>query len=381
MYGKPLGSLAVGLALLAAACSSGADTEGIRREAVENYANVALEAYANTLAAATSMDVAIDAFIADPTEDNLRVAKQAWLDARNMYGVTEVFRFYGGPIDRAVDGVEGLVNTWPLDEAYIDYVEGDSESGIVNDPVGYPTIDPSVLTAANENGGETNVATGWHAIEFLLWGQDLDTEGPGARPATDYSTAPNADRRGQYLAVLSDLLLVHLGGLVEEWEPDQDNYRTEFLALDTDQALGMILTGMGELTIGELAGERLTVAYEERSQEDEQSCFSDNTTNDYLANIAGIEAVANGTFESVSGVGIVDAIAVSDADAADRLSRSIDVSKAAAESIEPPLDQYLVVGIPDSDPGRVAMLSTIEALEAQAIAIASAATVLGVDVG
>jgi putative iron-regulated protein len=298
-----------------------------------------------------------------------------------MYGVTEVFRFYGGPIDRAVDGVEGLVNTWPLDEAYIDYVEGDSESGIVNDPVGYPTIDPSVLTAANENGGETNVATGWHAIEFLLWGQDLDTEGPGARPATDYSTAPNADRRGQYLAVLSDLLLVHLGGLVEEWEPDQDNYRTEFLALDTDQALGMILTGMGELTIGELAGERLTVAYEERSQEDEQSCFSDNTTNDYLANIAGIEAVANGTFESVSGVGIVDAIAVSDADAADRLSRSIDVSKAAAESIEPPLDQYLVVGIPDSDPGRVAMLSTIEALEAQAIAIASAATVLGVEVG
>lgn len=381
MYGKPLGSLAVGLALLAAACSSGADTEGIRREAVENYANVALEAYANTLAAATSMDIAIDAFIADPTEDNLRVAKQAWLDARNMYGVTEVFRFYGGPIDRAVDGVEGLVNTWPLDEAYIDYVEGDSESGIVNDPVGYPTIDPSVLTAANENGGETNVATGWHAIEFLLWGQDLDTEGPGARPATDYSTAPNADRRGQYLAVLSDLLLVHLGGLVEEWEPDQDNYRTEFLALDTDQALGMILTGMGELTIGELAGERLTVAYEERSQEDEQSCFSDNTTNDYLANIAGIEAVANGTFESVSGVGIVDAIAVSDADAADRLSRSIDVSKAAAESIEPPLDQYLVVGIPDSDPGRVAMLSTIEALEAQAIAIASAATVLGVEVG
>jgi putative iron-regulated protein len=381
MYGKPLGSLAVGLALLAAACSSGADTEGIRREAVENYANVALEAYANTLAAATSMDVAIDAFIADPTEDNLRVAKQAWLDARNMYGVTEVFRFYGGPIDRAVDGVEGLVNTWPLDEAYIDYVEGDSESGIVNDPVGYPTIDPSVLTAANENGGETNVATGWHAIEFLLWGQDLDTEGPGARPATDYSTAPNADRRGQYLAVLSDLLLVHLGGLVEEWEPDQDNYRTEFLALDTDQALGMILTGMGELTIGELAGERLTVAYEERSHEDEQSCFSDNTTNDYLANIAGIEAVANGTFESVSGVGIVDAIAVSDADAADRLSRSIDVSKAAAESIEPPLDQYLVVGIPDSDPGRVAMLSTIEALEAQAIAIASAATVLGVEVG
>jgi putative iron-regulated protein len=143
----------------------------------------------------------------------------------------------------------------------------------------------------------------------------------------------------------------------------------------------MIITGMGELTLGELAGERMTVAYEERSQEDEHSCFSDNTTNDYIANIVGVEAVANGTFGDVSGVGIVDAIAASDQEAADALTESIAASKAAAQTIEAPLDQYLVVGVPDSDPGRMAILSTIEALEAQAIAITAGATALGITIG
>lgn len=381
MYGRRLGILMIGVALAAAACSSDSGGGGVQRAAVETYAEVVSEAYEQTLAGATSMDAAIDAFIADPTEENLENAKEAWLDARDVYGTTEVFRFYGGPIDSEDGGVEGLVNAWPLDEAYIDYVEGDPDSGIVNDPEGYPTINATVLTEANESGGETNISTGWHAIEFLLWGQDLDLDGPGARPASDYSDAPNADRRAQYLAAASDLLLVHLSGLVDAWAEDADNYRSEFLALGTDEAIAMIITGMGELTLGELAGERMTVAYEERSQEDEHSCFSDNTTNDYLANIAGIEAVANGSFGSVSGTGIIDAIAAEDQAAADALADSLDASRSAAESIQAPLDQYLVVGVPDSDPGRVAILTTIEALELQAEAITAGAAALGVNVG
>ena len=123
-----------------------------------------------------------------PTE-NLDAAKEAWLTARDEYGPTEAFRFYGGPIDNEETGVEGLVNAWPLDEAYIDYVDGDPEAGIVNNPDEHPTIDADALVAANEQGGEANVSTGWHAIEFLLWGQDLSADGPGARPVEDYTTS------------------------------------------------------------------------------------------------------------------------------------------------------------------------------------------------
>ena len=125
------------------------------------------------------MDAAIDAFVAEPTDENLAAAKEAWLAARDEYGPTEAFRFYGGPIDDEETGVEGLVNAWPLDEAYIDYVDGDPEAGIVNNPEDYPEITADVLVEANEQGGEANVSTGWHAIEFLLWGQDLSADGPG----------------------------------------------------------------------------------------------------------------------------------------------------------------------------------------------------------
>lgn len=374
------GSVALVGVLAMTACSSDSSDE-LASAAVENYAALVHEAYQTTLESAEEMDAAIDTFVADPSEVTLATARERWLSARDDYGVTEAFRFYGGPIDARDNGVEGLVNAWPLDEAYIDYVEGVSDAGIVNDPDGYPTIDAAVITQLNEEGGETNISTGWHAIEFLLWGQDLSADGPGDRPFTDYTDAPNADRRATYLAVASDLLVDHLSGLVEAWAPDADNYRAEFLALETDEAVGMMITGMGELTVGELAGERMTVAYEERSQEDEHSCFSDNTTADYLANIAGIEAVATGSYGAVSGPGIIDLVASVDESAADAIRSTITSSADAAMAIPAPLDQWLIPGIPNSDPGRISILSTIEALEAQGVAIAEGAAALGVAAG
>jgi len=147
---------------------------------VEHYADLVHHAYAASLASARSMDDAIDTFLVDPTADRLAAAKEAWLTARDDYGPTEAFRFYGGPIDDDEAGVEGFINAWPLDEAYIDYVEGDPGAGIVNRPDEFPVIDADLLVSMNEEGGETNISTGWHAIEFLLWGQDLDPDGPGS---------------------------------------------------------------------------------------------------------------------------------------------------------------------------------------------------------
>ena len=97
-----------------------------------------------------------------------------------------------------------------MDEAYVDYVAGDAGAGIVNDRAAYPKITEDVIVEGNEKGGETNISSGWHAIEFLLWGQDRSKDGPGARPAGDYSTAPNARRRATYLRVTTQRLLSDL---------------------------------------------------------------------------------------------------------------------------------------------------------------------------
>ena len=164
-------------------------------------------AYTDVTVEAEALQADLEAFVADPTEDTLAAAKQSWLDARVLYGPTEAFRFYDGPIDNPDDGPEGQINAWPLDEAYIDYVEGDAAAGIINDTVGVPEITTDVLVAANEEGGESNISTGWHAIEFLLWGQDLSADGAGARPLTDYTTAPTAERRATYLTLLAELLV------------------------------------------------------------------------------------------------------------------------------------------------------------------------------
>ena len=366
------------MALGLVACGSGA-SDDMRAEVVENYADLVHESYQISLDSATTMDEAIDAFVADPNAETLAAAQDAWLTARDDYGPTEAFRFYGGPIDNEENGVEGLLNAWPLDEAYIDSVDGSPDAGVINLPDEYPTIDADLLVSLNEQGGEANISTGWHAIEFLLWGQDLSTDGAGTRPVEDYTTGTNADRRAAYLTVASDLLLTHLGQMVDAWAPEGDNYRGEFLALPPEEALGMIMTGMGEMSRGELAGERMTVAYEARSQEDEHSCFSDNTTNDIIGNATGVERVYLGQVGGVDGPGIYDLVAADNQELADRLSDEIAVSVALAGEIPPPFDQHLVEGVSDEDPGRVAIFDTIVSLEGQTDTIVEAADALEVD--
>ena len=372
------------MALAAASCGDDEDKSvdaAVLDGAVSTYAAGVHSAYATSAASARAMDAAIDAFLESPSQASLHAARQAWLVARDDYGPTEVFRFYGGPIDDEETGTEGLINAWPLDEAYIDYVEGDPDAGIVNSPDDYPEIDASLLLGLNEVGGEANVSTGWHAIEFLLWGQDLDPNGAGNRPASDYTTAANADRRSAYLNAASNQLVAHLEELVDAWAPGGGNYRSSFVAMDADEALRLAFTGIGEMSRGELAGERMTVAYEARSQEDEHSCFSDNTTVDIIGNAVGVEMVLLGSYPGgVSGVGLLDVIASEDAALAHQLRSEVSTSINAARQIPAPFDQHLRDGVSDNDPGRAQVLKTIEALETQTDTIVAAAEALGITI-
>jgi putative iron-regulated protein len=221
------------------------------------YADMMFQNYQHAYDAAVLMQTAINTFVNDPTQENFDLAKTAWKAAREPYGQTEAYRFASGPVDDS-DGPEGLINAWPLDENYVDYEEGVPASGIINDPVTYPNIDKATLEGLNEQGGEANISVGFHAIEFLLWGQDnsdpADKEA-GLRPFTDFvdgGTAANQDRRRAYLEVTADLLLDHLQLLLDEWE--EGTYRPSFLALAENTALKNMLTGISTLTKSELAG-------------------------------------------------------------------------------------------------------------------------------
>ncbi|MEZ4686281.1 MAG: imelysin family protein [Bacteroidia bacterium] len=298
----PLILLAVGLL---SSCGEG-PVENQLDEALEQYANIVFANYEDSYATAEFLRNEINDFVANPTEQGLQDCKDAWLSARVPYGQTEAFRFYNGPIDGA-DGPEGLINAWPMDENFIDYVAGNPDAGLINDPVSYPDITANLLENLNESFAETSIFTGYHAIEFLLWGQDLSSTSAGTRPYTDYvtdgsGTASNQDRRGAYLKVVAELLLSNLATVRDAWASN-GSYRDEFLN-QTDQhvALGYLFTSMGELAKGELAGERMFVAVDSGDQEDEHSCFSDNTHVDILMNFKGIENVYFGRYTRTNGV-------------------------------------------------------------------------------
>jgi len=355
-----------------------ADIRAKASAASERYAELVAASYDATLTAAEAMQAEIEAFLAAPSAAGLLAARVAWLAAREHYGATEVFRFYGGPIDAEPDNLEGRINSWPLDEVYIDYVEGAPDGGVINDRTSHPTLDRDLLLALNGAGGEDDISTGWHAIEFLLWGQDLRADGPGERPYTDFlatpdGTAANQDRRAQYLRLVTDLLVDDLRALSDAWAEGAP-YRDDFVAADPQEALTRVLLGMGSLSGAELSGERMGVAYSTREQEDEHSCFSDNTHRDFYTNAVGIEDVYLGRHGTLSGASLSAVVAAVDPDLDATLRGQLRASVAAMAAIPVPFDQAILA--PDGSPERKAIADAIAALKAQTASIAQVAAAL-----
>jgi putative iron-regulated protein len=343
------------------------------------YAELVQATYADTLAAAKDMQSAIAAFVANPSQDKLELARKAWLAAREYYGQTEAFRFYGGPIDND-NGPEGRLNAWPLDEAYVDSVEGKPRSGLINNPKF--KITKTNLAKFNERGGEENISAGWHAIEFLLWGQDRSETGPGNRAYTDFvdGQAPNADRRRQYLTVATEMLVDDLGTLVQAWAPGKKNYRAKF-ENGGKESVRKIIVGLGSLSRGELAGERMEVALNSQDQEDEHSCFSDNTHRDIVNNAKGIRNVWNGEYHRrdgshLRGPSLRELVAAKDKALADKTTAQLDQSVKAAEAIPTPFDRAIIGDA--KAPGRQRVQATIDSLVEQSNLLVSTATAVGI---
>ena len=381
--------------------------EARARLVINHYADLALAAYSDALSEARELRGQLDALLAQPNEQTLAAARQAWRDARVPYMQTEVFRF-GNAV---VDEWEGQVNAWPLDEGLIDYVD-DNYQAVMGNPgaraniiasqslkIGEQQLDLSELNAdllasLNELGGsEVNVATGYHAIEFLLWGQDLNgtDAGAGERPATDFATGDNAtgghnDRRRDYLTVVTDLLISDLEAMVAEWQPYQDNYRADLAADSVENGLRKMLFGMGSLSLGELAGERMKVALAAHSPEDEHDCFSDNTHFSHFYNAKGIENVYLGEYQRVngdtlSGPSLSDLVATSEPQLDEALKADLNASEAALQTLVDSaasgvhFDQLIA---PGNAEGAATVNGAIDALVEQTTRIEKAALVLDI---
>ncbi|SFJ05059.1 imelysin family protein [Celeribacter neptunius] len=374
-------------------------------EVVENYANIGAAVYGDALIKGQELSAAIDALIASPSEATLAAAKAAWIEARVPYQQSEVFRF-GNPI---VDDWEGKVNAWPLDEGLIDYVDPATTGATDENPLGglnvianaafeisgeavdASTITPDLIaeTLHEADEVEANVASGYHAIEFLLWGQDLNgtDHGAGERPYTDYAageacTNGNCDRRAQYLKAATDLLVSDLEFMAGQWA-EGGEARATVLA-DPSAGITAMLTGMGSLSYGEQAGERMKLGVMLNDPEEEHDCFSDNTHNSHFYDGLGIHNVYFGKYTRVDGTqvtgeSLADLLTAQDAGLAKELGGALDHTmaelgeiKAAAESGFS-YDQMLATG---NAAGEELIMSAVDALVAQTREIERAVAVL-----
>ncbi|MCG7624478.1 imelysin family protein [Epibacterium sp. Ofav1-8] len=400
--------LLTGAAIAALTVGTSAAFAASKADVLTNYANIAEAKYEDSLITAKALQAAVDALIADPSAENLEAAKHAWLAARVPYQQTEVYRF-GNAI---VDDWEGKVNAWPLDEGLIDYVDAsyggptDENAAAALNVVANPeftlsgeTIDASDITPEllaetlhEADGVEANVATGYHAIEFLLWGQDLNgTEhGAGERAWTDYAagedcTNGNCDRRGAYLKAATDLLVSDLEWITAQWA--EGGEARETVLSDEDAGITTILTGMGSLSYGEQAGERMRLGLMLNDPEEEHDCFSDNTHNSHYYDGLGIQNVYLGEYvrvngDLVSGPALADLVEAADSELNAELTGKLSTTmmklgriKTAAEAGFS-YDQMLAQG---SEAGEALVMGGVEALVDQTRSIERAVAVLELD--
>lgn len=287
-----------------------------------NYVAMAHAAYLDSLATATFLKGAVDTFIATPSEDNLDAAKVAYKAARVPYQQSEIMRFdtvitINQDLDAdgglaSVDDWEGQVNAWPLDENHIvSIIEGSD------------TIDQALLIAQNgADDNEANVATGVHAVEFMLWGEDTNgtAAGAGERPATDFANDGScADafcaRRANYLEAATNLLVADLTAMVAEWSPTASTtagtLSNNFLA--SDLALDYMLGSIISMATDELASARMGSGLELGDPEEEHDCFSDFSHVAIYYNYQGVRNAFYGTYDEVSGASLADLIESRDA--------------------------------------------------------------------
>ncbi|MEM7753441.1 MAG: imelysin family protein [Pseudomonadota bacterium] len=375
---------------------------------LDNYSDIALAKYSDSLTTAQTLLDAVNTLVETPSAEALEAAKSAWLQSRVPYQQSEVYRF-GNAI---VDDWEGKVNAWPLDEGLIDYVDAsyggatdENEYAVLNvvanasftlsgETVDAAAITPDLLEGAlhEADGVESNVATGYHAIEFLLWGQDLNGHGPGAgaRTWTDYAqddacTGGNCDRRGDYLKAATELLVSDLEWMVAQWQ-DGGDARAQLLA-DENAGISAILTGMGSLSYGEQAGERMKLGVLLNDPEEEHDCFADNTHNSHFYDALGIRNVYLGSYTRidgtvVSGPSLSELVAAADAGVDAELTAKLNATmlemsemKTAAEAGFS-YDMMLERG---NEAGEALIMGAVDALVDQTRSIERAVAALGVD--
>ncbi|MFT5032905.1 MAG: putative iron-regulated protein [Bermanella sp.] len=313
------------------ACSA-KPSEAEKRAVLAAYREQAYRVYDDAYQAARLLYRDIDVLVQQPSNESLLAARKSWRAARVPYSQTEALRFGHW----FVDEWEAKVNSWPIDEGFIDYVDDAYQASATNVWARANIVGSDSIVVAGRDvplnyivfkqlqmlesvaDVEAVVVTGYHALEFLLWGQDRHgTErGAGERPWADFSIEHCTNgplpaesdkpcrKRGEFLKTVAILLMRQLQEMREHWGPGAGTPGDRLVRGDADAGLNRVLFGLAAMSTEELAGERMQVALLTHAPEEEQDCFSDDTHNSLWYNAKSIENFYYARYEGRSSLSI-----------------------------------------------------------------------------
>lgn len=273
---------------------------------------------------AQTLDSQLASFMYHPNPMSQAEIQQAWRLAYNSFLHSLIFSYL--PIQDPPEWQSqrigyrhllGQLDSWPIEGGYIDYIQGYPFSGIVNDLT--LEIDEDSIRSQHGFTDPTNASLGYHALEFMLWGNS------GKRSAHDFfpqeNTAPipvndaeitaepladsssnlldgsssdnaliqvevpeiklqNHNRRRQYTQLLIELLQKDLHRIQRRWEPSSGYYAQLLQQSDSGNTLRSALIAAQGLISNEILHKRFQLISSE---------FSQTSIDDISALLSGIE--------------------------------------------------------------------------------------------
>lgn len=314
----------------------------------------------------------------DPSRINLEESRTQWLIALNSYERTAFTRYLlrvaaqGTAVEQSLalqlDNLEYLINNWPIQPGYLDYLPSYPQSGVVND-----TTLPLNELSIRDQHGKFDIAEstlGFHVIEFLLWGSANALNQNGSTPqssANNFLTRPfedflnvgpalginvldenatrtnatpenteqtpyqnNNPRRREFLQLTMKLLQQDLNELVSLREQYFPFLRERFRSTSAETTLLILINSASALLSEEVLIRSLYPLLNGDYNGGMQSLFSRSTQQATISQLSGIEDLFL-TLRTENGFGIEEAISSLDAEFGDRFSddflRDFDASK------------------------------------------------------
>ncbi|WP_294959403.1 imelysin family protein [Sulfurovum sp.] len=176
-------------------------TEADKAETAEVVDNVIVKGYNNLGTEAGKLETALTALKVNPTAQTVQAARDQWRATRKYWEAGEGHIF--GPVDTL--GVDPKVDSWPVDKTQLD-------GALAGWDPEFSNIDGFPVTMK-----------GFHAIEYLLFGDGTTLEDPAdaatrlQQPVGDEDTAEDKIRL-QYLEALGKTFAKDIKSLTDAWK-------------------------------------------------------------------------------------------------------------------------------------------------------------------